>query len=121
MKFGKLDTVAIKSGKFAGKQGSVVGFSQMHLNHVPQPPNYSVAVAGTNITDTFAEENLELVIKYDEVKAEQELSAKRIEKAAEAERIADEKMEAALRKKIEKEFELREQIAKEFEARKNSS
>jgi hypothetical protein len=121
MKFGKLDTVLIKSGKLAGQQGRIMGFSQMHLNHKPQPPLYSVSVPSANVTDTYREEHLDLVEKYDEKKVEQEKLAQIAAKAAEAERLADEKMEAALRKKIEKEFELREQIAKEFEARKNSS
>lgn len=121
MKFGKLDIVQIKSGKYSGKNGRITGFSQMHLNHKPQPVIYSVAIEGVPVTDTYRDEHLELVEKYDEKKAEQEKAAILVAKAAEAERVADEKMEAALRKKIEKEFDLREQIAKEREERKNCS
>ncbi len=120
MKFGKLDTVSIRSGKFVGRTGCIVGFSQIHLNHVPQPPEYSVAVTDANVTDTFKEENLVLVKQYDQVQAEQERLAKLAAHAAEAERLADEKMEAALRKKIEREMDLREQIEKERAARKNT-
>lgn len=121
MKFGKLDTVQIKSGKFAGQKGRIMGFSQMHLNHKPQPAHYTVSIVGANVTDTYREEHMDLVEKYDERKVEQEKAAQLVAKATEAERLADEKMEAALRKKIELEFELREKIAKEFEAKKNNS
>jgi ribosomal protein L24 len=118
MKFSKLDTVSVLSGKFAGKSGQIVGFSQVHRNGKPDVAEYQVTFRSLNITEEFVETDLILVEKYNAIKAEKERQEEIARNKIEQERIAEEKMNEALRKKIEREIQIREEVEMAFATKK---
>lgn len=118
MKFEKLDTVSVLSGRYAGKTGIVVGYSQIHRNHIPEMPEYQISIKELNTTVEFKEDNLVLVERYDEAKLERERLEALAKAKAERERLEEEKMAAAIRKKIEMEMTIRAQVEKEFADKK---
>jgi hypothetical protein len=123
MKYDKLDTVSVISGKYTSRTGQITGVSQVHRNNIPDMAEYEVAFKDLKIRETFKESDLVLVEKYDPAKEERERQ-ETVKKAKEdADRLAEQKMEDALRKKIEKEFQIREELEAQYAAKKtpNSS
>lgn len=118
MRFSKLDTVRALTGKLAGKDGKVVGHTQIHRNSVPDKAKYLITFADLAMTMEFFEEDLSLVEKYDQEKEDRLAKEKLLAQKAESDRIAEQKMDEALRRKIQREIEIREQVEAEMAAKK---